>query len=200
MPELTDPILKEKLRTGLKIRTPFGLFLSEDVSPVILLADYSGEVPADLGYPRRCMGRVVVAAGGAGTQAQAILEGRGDRGIVYVVNRVVVSDDSATRFEVRTGQAVTGAPTERLTKSYMDLRVTGDAAFQPNALMSVNTPLAAAVIGQVIATYRALGSTNAVVDLGIVLGDGQFVNVVVDNTNAGFTCNFFWTEHLAEDR
>jgi len=202
VPDIQTPTPSEKLRTTYKIRTPFGLFLAEDLIPVVLVDDLTGEVPADTGYPRGAVGRMVVAGGGAGTQAQAILAARPNRGLVWVVEKAIISAVAANVIiaELRTGQAVTGAPTERFTKTYRDLRATGAAGFEPNALMASNTPLSAAVIGQVVGRYTVLAQTSITIPLGITLGGDQFVNIVNDVADVPITVTFYWSEYLEEDR
>jgi len=201
MPDIQTPVPVQKLRTEFKVRSPFGLFLAEELIPVVLVSDLSGEVPAHSGYPRKCMGRLIVAAGGAGTQAQAVLQSRPNRGIVYVVDKAVCTETAAgsQSWEVRTGQDVTGL-TERFTKTFRDLRATGAQAYQPDALMGDSVPLAASVDGQVVGSFNGLANTPLEIELGITLGGTEFVNIVVDNLNVVNRVTFYWTEYLAEDR
>jgi len=199
MPLIQVPDVGEVLRQRYRIVHPFGLFLAEEVVPVSIVDDLSGVSPYSTGFPRRCMGQTIIAAGGAGTVAEGLLVGRGGSGIVAQVKTALIHDTvGLLAFEVRVGGgglALAAGRTEVFGKHYLDLRVF-DAV--PVTELAQNTPLSAAVDGDRIGIYEVAQDTVLPVDLDIALGDGDFVNIVQASTNRALRVTYIWEEHLIE--
>jgi len=194
VPIIQTPSPVESLRVEYKIREPFGLFLAEEIVPVAIVSDLSGQSVAQSGYPRQAIGVVDVAAGAAGTEVHCVCVGVGFRGKVYVVHKCVVNKPTAGLIQLRVSNTASGL-TPITTKAYADLRVLADT---PDMQIAQITPAGAQ--GDQIGRFTALATTPLEIDLGITLGLGQALFIRNGDAAEGLTTTFYWTEHLIEDR
>jgi len=192
------PIPGSKLRAEFKLRQQPEVFLSTELVPTVLVADLSGPAVADLGYPRQAIGHVSTAAGGAGTNAQCMCVGVGDRGKIYKITRALISKPLAGLVQINLSLgAALGAITLLATKGFQDQR-TADV---PDMSIGALTPLTAAISGTQVGLIDVQAEEGTVqVDFDVVLGAGGFLNVVNLTANETLRCSFFWTEYLLEDR
>jgi len=197
VPRIQTPQHVQALMGDFKIRSPFGLFLREDIQPVVVIADLSGSSVADRGFPRAAMGQDSEAAGGVGTNTEVACVGVGGRGLIYHLTAVIVFHTTDGVFQFRTGAAETTLVDNPDDKTYMDLRIVTD---RPNLSLAADAPLTANRIGTPVATVGGLAETSHLYPLDVVLGAGQFFSVSNSNANEAQTTVFYWTEYLLEDR
>jgi len=199
MPLIQTPAPVNRLRTRYKVRGPYGLFLAEEIVPVALVDDVSGQSLGDPNdYPRDASGFIDIPAGGVGTNAEAAAVGFAGRGLVYQVTAAWIMPGTTGRIQFRLGTGVTGigSLTEDAEKRFWDARLPGP----PDLFVGQKTPLTAAVDGTLCAEWRVSNEEPRLIPLNVVLGNGDFIVMVNATTNDGFECTYFWTEHLLEDR
>lgn len=169
--------------------------IEESISPVVVVENLERSNLFE-GYPKHCAGRTTIAAGGAGTNSQSIIQARSDRGIIYHVTGAWILVPAA-RVQIRIGNEALAANTPTTQVAYMDARDVG----LPNALVTTNTPLTAAIQGTLFSQPDLTGGTLTVFyPLNVVLGELGFINIVNDTTNAAHQVFWEWTEYQLEDR
>lgn len=198
MPLIQTPQPVSKLRTTYKIRSPFGLFLAEDLVPVVMVDDLSGGAVADEGYPRDAMGKGTRLAGGAGTNSQVVCVGVGDRGKIYKVRSAYAAKPAAGFVFVHfsNGADITGL-VDQAAKGFSDQRISVEP---PDMQIGTSAPITASIDGIRVGVYELNGSEGQFIPLDVVLGFGGFVNIVDGTTNETMDVTFHWTEYLLEDR
>jgi len=120
MARIQTPQHVQELQAEFKVREPFGLELLETIQPTYSLGR---QKIASTGYPRDAMGRMGVTAGGVGTNAQAVVQGRGGRGVVYLYQRAIIIKPTDGIVEIRASIGATISVTEALSKTFLDQRI-----------------------------------------------------------------------------
>lgn len=194
MTQVNRPDLQERIRVGMRISEPYQISLGGGISPVVIVEDLAN-AGCNQGFPKRCWGRANVGAGGAGTNAQCVLEGSGDRGIVYRADRALIVKPAIGDVDIRVGQSIAGlTPSTEL--AFADTRDAGG----PDAVCGTSTPLTAAIDGTRVARIVIAVVESILVDLNFILGSGSFLNFVSNTTNENLQVTFQWTEFLVENR
>jgi len=196
---IQTPGVWERLRAQFKISHPAVLELEENVTPTVLVGDISGTFHASHGYPRLAMGTRTIAAGGAGTQAEGILQGPGaNSGKLYYIRGVWVSKATAGFLQIRPSLGADQLTlTSLASKGYLDQRISGGV---PDLVLAELTPLSAAAHGTEIARWGLLANQMDFVAIEATLGNTGFLNVMNGTANEALTITFIWEEHLLEDR
>jgi len=198
MTTIQSPVPGAKLRTEFKTREPIEIFLHPGIAPVVVVSDLSGPAVGDRGYPRSARGLNVVAAGGAGTNAQAVCVGTAGLGLIFNVTSVTVSKATAGSFRLNysLGAAIAGL-TDETTKAYDDQRI---SEIPPGLSIQNSTPLTAAIDGSQVAEFLLEAIISKTIPLNVVLGGGDFVLVASNTTNESMLASWEWTEYQLEDR
>jgi len=192
MPQPQSPSVKEKLRIGLKVHEAFSLWLAEELVPVVLVDDMSGQSVADTDYPRDAVGRINRAAGGAGTNVECIVTGVPR--VVVLVESVLVSKPTAGNIQIRRDRnTVIAAATTQ--KTFRDLR----PGATPNLLMGASVPLTAAIDGDFVMSIGVAAVESALIPLGFILGEGDSLLAISETANEALTAIYYWREYLVED-
>lgn len=196
---IQTPSVWERLRSQFKIRDPAVLELRDDVQPTVLVSDVSGTFHASHGYPRNAMGSLTVAAGGAGTQAEAILQGPdGNTGKLYRITGVYVSTTTSGFIQIRPSLGAAQLTLTSLdSKGYLDQRVSD---VPPDIILAALTPLSAAAHGTEIGRWEVLADRADFIPLDVTLGNTGFLVIMNGTANEALTCTFLWEEHFLEDR
>jgi len=204
MPDIQDPRPADDLRQEFRVTTPFGVSLAEVIQPVVIVRDITERVVAT-GFPRRARGIVSVAAGGVGTNAQAIFSGRPGEGLLFNLTGVwITRNASPGSVSIRFSNGddlATGV--EQVTKGYTDQRI---SAALPRAFLAGSTPLTAALEGTVVTEVNVVengGGTIAItefVPLNAVVSELDFVIIANNATNESINVSFDWMEYLLADR
>lgn len=202
MPDIQDPRPAEDLRQEFRVTQPFGVSLASVIQPVALVRDLTERVVAT-GFPRRARGTIAIAAGGAGTNAQAIFSGRVGEGMLFNLLGIdIIRNTSAGSVAIRFGNGDDRASgVEQVTKGYTDQRV---SQVLPRAFLAGSTPLTAAVEGTEVASINVevVGGIAVVqhVDINAVVSELDFVIVSQNTTNESMIVNYEWLEYLLADR
>lgn len=197
MPLIQTAQTTEKVRLQYKVRSPFGLFLAEDLVPVVVVDNLSGASVGDQGYPRDAFGRDSEGVGGAGLNSTVCIAATPDAGpVILHVTGVKVFLGATGTFQVRMIPTLSGW-TEGGRTRYQDNREPGDT----NAFVGAKTILTASLEGDAIIQQSLLINTTADIPLSCVLQPGQgplAVNADTAQVLVGVT--WFWTEYLLENR
>lgn len=196
MPDIQTPAPVQALQAQFKVRSPFGLFLREDIQPVVILADLTVGSPATAGFPKLAMGFASGAAGGAGNESEVVATGVGGQGIVQVVNKIRAFKATAGVITLRVASGI-GTITNSTTKQYNDLR-NFSAAQIPTMLLGGKS--AAAPEGSLISSEQCDGVVGIEFLVDIILGPADQIVVANNTANEALDVTMYWTEYLLEDR
>lgn len=195
MARIQTPQHVQELQAEFKVREQFGLELLETVQPTYQLGR---QKIASTGYPRKCMGVVSAAAGGAGTNIENIITMPADTGIIALLEQIWVEDiGGRVTFRMTDGVAPATVSSTPDTARYRDTRL---LANRPGAAFSVANPLTAAANGEFVAQVACLADDTRIFDFDVILGGGEYFLTRQSTANAGMTTTFLWTEFLLEDR
>lgn len=183
----------EKVERGYRIRQYGGLTLSDVLSPVVMVDDFSGASVLDTGYPRDAIGNVSV---GAVAAEFGSCSWRPPAGMVGELHGLILHEGGTHIYQIRSlrGVAITAGGTPSVTKAFMDTRIPG----LPVTALQGDT--AAASQGVLVADIRMLANVTLWVPLRFVASlDDQGrggVNITHATANDSMTVTFVWTEHL----
>jgi len=196
MARIQTPQHVQELQAEFKVREQFGLELLETVQPTYNLGD---QKIASTGYPRKCMGEVAGAAGGAGTNVELCITCPADRGIVILLESIIIDNLAGrTDFRITDGVALaTVQIADVATKAFRDGRLVDQL---PDGLLQVFDPLTAAPNGRLIGRASCIANTSLPIELNIILGGGAYFLSRNPTANGAAACTYLWTEFLLEDR
>jgi len=186
----------QALQTEFKVRGPFGLELIETIQPVVLLG--SQQVASE-GYPRKAMGRLSAAAGGVGTNVEAVISCPADVGIILLLTRISFGDIGGfVELRADDGSALTDVTGSAIAKQFRDTRI--NPAQIPQGIIQGTDPLTAAPNGTKVAEIECPANVTVFVDPDVVIGGGGYFVIRQPTANTAVAVNFEWTEFLLEDR
>lgn len=195
MARIQTPQHVQDLQAEFKVREPFGLDLLETIQPTYSLGQ---QKVASTGYPRRCIGEINAAAGGAGTNVECVLTCPPDLGIIILLETVVTrgaAGSTSLRMEgIAPLASVVGA---HLTKAYRDTRIFDSL---PQGVLQDANPLTAAPNGTRVGSMATPTNVTYAFEVNVVLGSGGFFLVREDSADTVLETTFLWTEFLLEDR
>jgi hypothetical protein len=198
MPGINTPDHVEKLRTEFKVREGFGLWLLEDLLPVVMVADLSGPAAGGTSYPRDAIGNLDSAAGGAGTNVQHMVQSEPNRGIVFQVNGVsIMKPSSSGRVTLVLGTGTITGGVGDSNKQLADVRLQPGV---PDGAIVASAPVTALTLGSRVGQFTVLGNENVFIPLNVFLGAQDFVGITNQTTNEQLVTTWYWTEHMVEDR
>jgi len=195
MARIQTPQDVQELQARFKVREAFGLELLETIQPTYQMG---AQKVASTGFPRTAFGIVSAAAGGAGTNLECGIRCPPNRGIILLVEKVVLLDLGAqVSFRMTDGVAMTPISATPASKAFRDGRLVG---LIPDAILEVANPLTAAPNGQNVGAYSTIADDVKEIALDVILGDDAYFAVRHSTANTALTVNYFWTEFLLEDR
>jgi len=187
----------QELQAEFKVREAFGLDLLETVQPTYALGL---QKVASTGYPRECIGRMSIAAGGVGTNVEGSLTCPADRGIVILLTEAWC-DGGATAvtaaLRITDGVAMATISSTPVTKAFADGRIITQL---PDGRTDIANPLTAAPNGRQVGRIICPADLTTVIPLNIILGGGAYFLLRHGTANASMNVVYFWTEFLLEDR
>lgn len=191
-------LLRERLRSGLGLTDEQAAELITRIAPVVLLEALDEPENQDTFDERLCHADVVVAAGGATTNAIAQLRPPAQSGVIALVQQVAAMTESgaAGTFLIRHHDtALTTAGTRR----FRDRRITG----QPATLTASAVPVGGVGDGTGRLRHRA-DETIVIGDLRgallAILGEGHGYCIQNNTTNEAINVSFWWRELSAARR
>ena len=200
MVEFNRPDLRERVRIGLRIAEQFGLDVSETIQLTVPVGDM---VTPNLftGYPKGAWGRVSQNPPGVGDISQCIIQSVPDRGIVYHVTGVWITETTVTgNIRLNVGNSDISGSTAFLLgtqKAYTDTRDRGT----PDCNIATSGPLVANMDGDTVQVYGTDGpGWTGFIPLDVVLGEQGFLLIKNDVENEILDVSWRWTEYLLEDR
>jgi len=196
MARIQTPQHVQELQAEFKVREPFGLELLETIQPTYALAL---QKVASQGYPRKCMGWILGAAGGVGTNVECALVCPSDVGIIILLESISfyhINGNISLRAD--DGVAMASVVGQQVTKSFRDTRI--NPTQQPDGILQTANPLTAAPNGREVGRASVQTTSTEVVKTDVVLGSGGYFIVRRESSNTGVDVNFMWTEFLLEDR
>jgi len=187
----------QELQAQFKIREQFGLELLETVQPTFSLGDLK---VASTGYPRKCMGRLAISAGGVGTNVEGALTCPQDLGIVVLFDAVWIQTGATgyvAELRITDGVAMATISSTPAEKAFRDGRV---VAQLPAGRTDIANPLTAAPNGKIIGRIEAIADENTIIPIDVILGGGAYFLIRNVTANLAMNLTFLWTEFLLEDR
>jgi len=195
MARIQTPQHVQELQAEFKVREPFGLELLETIQPTYQLGR---QKVASVGFPKRAFGVIDASAGGVGTHIELSLTCPADRGLVIVLDRIVLNDVAAVvTMRITDGVAQATVSSTAATKAFQDGRIADQI---PDGILSTANPLTAAPNGRFIGKYACLANDTVQLDLNVILGGGAYLLMRHVASNTALAVSFFWTEFLLEDR
>jgi len=196
MARIQTPQHVQELQAEFKVREPFGLELLETIQPTYQLGL---QKVASQGYPRKCMGIVIGAAGGVGTNTECAISCPSDIGIIILLESWSINHlNGNVTARADDGVAMATPATIQTTKAFRDTRI--NPAQLPDAILQDNDPLTAAPNGRQVGIYSVQTTDTNVFKVDAVIGGGGYFVIRRESSNTAMDVCFVWTEFLLEDR
>ena len=197
MAKIQTPQHVQELTAEFKVREPFSVELLETIQPTYQLAL---QKVASQGYPRKCMGIVIGAAGGVGTNTECAITCPADVGIVILLESWSINHlNGNVTARVDDGVALASTVTVHGTKGFRDTRI-NPAAQLPDGILTDHDPLTAAPNGRQVGIYSVQTTDTNVFEVDTVIGGGGYFVIRRESANTAMDVCFMWTEFLLEDR
>jgi len=195
MARIQTPQHPQELQAEFKVRGPFGLELLETIQPTYQLGR---QKIASVGYPLKAIGIVSGAAGGAGTNTEAVLTCPAELGIIILLEQILIRNTAGTvSLRIWQGDPLASVQTTFLRKAFRDTRIVDSL---PQGIIQSAIPLTAAANGLQVGSISSVADDTVIIEPEVVLGSGGFFLVREDTADAALEVTFMWTEFLLEDR